>query len=88
MLQIELVYVTKDKNTVHLSVNVQAGTTVLEVIKQSGIEKTHPEILGLPVGIFSKQVSLDTVVKQGDRIEFYRPLIQDPKEKRRIKARS
>ncbi|MFA6303951.1 MAG: RnfH family protein [Legionella sp.] len=88
MLQIELVYVTKDKTTVHLSVNVQEGATVLEVIKQSGIEETHPEILGLPVGIFSKQVALDTVVKQGDRIEFYRPLIQDPKEKRRIKARS
>ncbi len=35
----------------------------------------------MAVGIFSKQVCLETIVREGDRIEIYRPLLIDPKEK-------
>lgn len=38
------------------------------------------------VGIFGKKKSLDTVLRDGDRVELYRPLLADPKESRRRRA--
>ena len=38
------------------------------------------------VGIFSRKVPLDHVLRDGDRIEIYRPLTADPKEMRRQRA--
>ena len=35
------------------------------------------------VGVWGKKVSNDYVLKSGDRVEIYRPLIADPKELRR-----
>jgi putative ubiquitin-RnfH superfamily antitoxin RatB of RatAB toxin-antitoxin module len=39
------------------------------------------------VGIFGHKASLDQVLREGDRVEIYRPLIADPKEARRQRAR-
>ena len=36
-----------------------------------------------PLGIFGKRVKDDTVLRDGDRIEVYRPLVADPKDARR-----
>jgi putative ubiquitin-RnfH superfamily antitoxin RatB of RatAB toxin-antitoxin module len=38
------------------------------------------------VGIYSRPVKLGDVLKEGDRVEIYRPLIADPKELRRQRA--
>jgi hypothetical protein len=38
------------------------------------------------VGIFSRKVPLDHVLRDGDRVEIYRPLICDPKEMRKQRA--
>lgn len=38
------------------------------------------------VGVFSVKKPLDYLVKQGDRVEFYRPLCQDPMKKRQTKV--
>ena len=35
------------------------------------------------IGVWGKKVSSDYVLKSGDRIEIYRPLIADPKDLRR-----
>ena len=87
MVKIELVYVAKDRTTVQIKMNIKQGSTVAEAIMESGIYKSHPEARDLPVGIYAKQVSLETVLKDGDRIEIYRPLALDPKEKRRQRAK-
>lgn len=38
------------------------------------------------VGIFAKKKTPDTVLREGDRVELYRPLLADPKETRRRRA--
>ncbi|WP_420871035.1 RnfH family protein [Herbaspirillum rubrisubalbicans] len=38
------------------------------------------------VGIFGKVKTLETPVRERDRIEIYRPLIADPKQSRRRRA--
>ena len=86
-LTVELVYVHVDQQTLRLQLTLAPGATVADVLLQSAWLQRYPEIKGLSVGIFGTQVSLNRLVKSGDRVEIYRPLIIDPKEKRRQRAR-
>jgi putative ubiquitin-RnfH superfamily antitoxin RatB of RatAB toxin-antitoxin module len=68
---------------------VAPGTTLAQAITISGVAA---RIEGLdPVlcrtGIWGKLRPLETRVREHDRIEIYRPLIADPKEARRKRAR-
>jgi putative ubiquitin-RnfH superfamily antitoxin RatB of RatAB toxin-antitoxin module len=87
MIKIELVYVTADKQAVHLSLELPTGSLVSDALMAAKIHETHPETTACAVGIYAKVVPLDTVLRDGDRIELYRPLAVDPKEKRRRLAR-
>jgi putative ubiquitin-RnfH superfamily antitoxin RatB of RatAB toxin-antitoxin module len=86
-IDIEVVYALPDKQTL-LKQQVAAGTTVLDAIRASGILEKHPEIdiASSKLGIFGKLIKPDTVLREKDRIEIYRPLIADPKEVRRKRA--
>ncbi len=86
-IDIEVVYALPAKQTL-LRQQVAAGTTVLEAVRASGILEIHPEIdiATSKLGIFGKLVKPDTVLREKDRIEIYRPLIADPKEVRRKRA--
>lgn len=87
MVKVELVYVAKDKTIIHQTLQLNAGATVEVALKESGIYSSHPETTSMPVGIFAKRAPLDTVLKDGDRIEIYRSLEFDPKENRRQRAK-
>ncbi|CDZ78036.1 hypothetical protein BN59_02333 [Legionella massiliensis] len=87
MVKAELVYLPVDGEAIHLHLCLEVGSTVAEALEASGLFVTNPEAKGLTVGIFSKQVPLERIVKSGDRIEVYRPLTLDPKEKRRQRAK-
>ena len=65
------------------------GCTIGEAIDRSGIKDEFPEMELNPqaVGIFSKKASIGQALENGDRVEIYRPLIADPKELRKQRAR-
>lgn len=67
---------------------VDEGTMVQTAILQSGIlqQFTEIDLRENKVGIFSRPAKLTDVLKEGDRIEIYRPLLADPKEIRRKRA--
>ncbi|PJG82255.1 RnfH family protein [Caviibacterium pharyngocola] len=67
---------------------VEEGTMVQSAILQSGIlqQFTDIDLRENKVGIFSRPVKLTDQLKDGDRIEIYRPLLADPKEIRRKRA--
>lgn len=67
---------------------VEAGTTIGQAIEQSGVLTEFPDInlATQPVGIYAKKKTLDTVLRERDRIEIYRPLVADPKDSRRRRA--
>ena len=71
-----------------LEVDVAPGTTLEAAIVQSGLLQLVPDIdlAQARVGIYGKLKTLETVVRERDRIEIYRPLIADPKEARRKRA--
>ena len=88
-MEIEVAYATPDKQIL-LSIDVPPGCTVAEAISLSGIREEFPGIELDPkaVGIFSRKVSMDHELKEGDRVEIYRPLVADPKEMRKQRARA
>lgn len=63
-----------------MRLEVPDNSTLADAIQLSGLLKLYPEInLGSQkVGIFGKIASLDTPVKDGDRVEIYRPITVDP----------
>jgi len=64
---------------------VEAGTTLEQAVRLSGVLQAAPEIdlATMAVGIYAKKKTLDTVLREHDRVEIYRPLIADPKNARR-----
>lgn len=87
MINIQLGYAKAEQQLI-LDLSVPPGTTILQAIEASDLIRQMPEIdiSVLRVGIYSKLKTLDTVVREGDRVEIYRPLIADPKESRRRRA--
>lgn len=73
-----------------LRLEVPDGSNVEDAIKLSGLLLQFPEIdLSVQkVGIFGKVVKLDATVKEGDRVEIYRPITADLRavQRRRVEA--
>ncbi|TAN06475.1 MAG: RnfH family protein [Rhodanobacteraceae bacterium] len=69
---------------------VPEGATLADAIEASGIRSARPDI-DLEegrLGVFARKATLATRLRDGDRVEIYRPLRIDPKEARRRRARS
>lgn len=84
----EVVYALRDQQVMAV-LEMEEGASVREAIESSGILRQFPEI-GLVrgrVGIFGKAVDPDSQLRDGDRVEIYRPLEADPKEARRRRVK-
>lgn len=66
------------------------GASVEDAIAASGLREAWPElsISADHIGLFARKVSFDTKLRDGDRVEIYRPLKFDPKDARRRRARA
>ncbi len=84
---VEVAYALTDKQSL-ISLEVEEGSTLKEAIEASGILEQYKQIdLSKDrVGIFSKFATLDTVLREKDRVEIYRPLVADPKKVRKERA--
>ena len=84
---VEVAYALPHKQSL-VSLEVEKGTTLQEAIEASGILDSFEQIdlTKDRVGIFSKFATLDTVLREKDRVEIYRPLIADPKQVRKERA--
>ena len=90
LLHITLCYATPDVD-ISRALSVPPGTTIgaaITAFAASGTLAGLPEIdlATHPVGIYGKKKPLDTVLREHDRIELYRPLVADPKDSRRRRA--
>ncbi len=87
MLTVTLCYATPTEEILR-ALSVAPGTTLGEAITASGLLAELPgfDLATHPVGIFGKKKPLDTVLREHDRIELYRPLVADPKDSRRRRA--
>lgn len=86
-ISVEVVYALPDQQVV-VPLTLPPGTTLTQAVEASGLPARFSEIDTVrgKFGIYSKLAKLDTVLRDRDRVEVYRPLIADPKEVRKQRA--
>lgn len=71
-----------------VEVELAAGSSIGEAVAASGLLDSAESASAptLDLGVFNRPQDPSTVVRDGDRVEIYRPLTVDPKQARRIRA--
>ncbi|MGV6806428.1 MAG: RnfH family protein [bacterium] len=94
-ITVEIAYALPDRQAL-IEISVPEGTTALAAVKTSGILDQFPDIDPgtAKMGIFSQMLGTkglaapeEYVLEERDRVEIYRPLIADPKEVRKQRAK-
>jgi len=81
-LRVEVVYALAQRQDV-VPLRLDEGSTVGEAVAACGLAAA-----GLRYGIAGREVRLDQELRDGDRVELLRPLALEPREARRLRARS
>ena len=88
-MKVEVAYALPHEQKI-IALDVNEECTAYEAVQRSGITEFFPEIDPdkAAMGIFGKALRdpRTAVLKEGDRVEIYRPLIADPKEVRARRA--
>ena len=87
-IAIEVAYALPTKQRI-VKLDVPAGTTALEAVKQSQLDTVFEDLEisdDIKLGVWGKSVTADRVLASGERVEIYRPLLADPKEVRKKRA--
>jgi len=83
-MNVVVCYAQADRQ-IWVRLDVPDGSTISKAIELSGVLTQYPEIdlESQKVGIFGKISKLDTVIKEGDRVEIYRKITADPQQVQR-----
>ena len=86
-INVEVVYALADVQEL-AQLTLPEGCTVAQAIAASGLLEKYPEIdlKKNKLGVFAKLAKAETMLRDRDRVEIYRPLIADPKEVRKQRA--
>lgn len=86
-MSVELIHLLRDQQW-RWQGDYRPGMTARELVERSGVLKVFPELnaADLRLGIFGQCCEADSPLRDGDRVEIYRPLINDPKKARRQRA--
>jgi uncharacterized protein len=70
-----------------IELDLPATATVADALAAAGLEGRFPEIdfTAVHVGIWSRRCTREARLREGDRVEIYRPLEADPKQMRRAR---
>jgi putative ubiquitin-RnfH superfamily antitoxin RatB of RatAB toxin-antitoxin module len=81
-------YATRDEQFLW-TIDVPEAATVADVLAAAREQTKRDDVPWerADVGIFGQTCTLRDVPRDGDRIEIYRPLKQDPRERRRDRVR-
>lgn len=83
LITVEVIHATPDAQVLH-STRLPAGSTVADALAATLARQVAPaELQSLAVGVWGRVVDRSFRLRQGDRVELYRPLKQDPRAARR-----
>ena len=87
LVSIEVACATPEKQLI-IKLEVPPGTGARAAVELSAIQEEFPQldIQGCAIGVFGEVVNEEYPLKDHDRVEVYRPLINDPRDKRRSLA--
>ena len=88
-LHCEVAYARPDRQWI-VAVVLPNGATAMDALRASQLPTLCPEIApeSAVLGIFGKVVPADHRVREGDRVEIYRPLAADPRDARRARVKA
>ena len=84
-IAVEIVYALPDRQVLR-RIMLPDGSTVEDAIRVSGLRAAFPGMDTTRAGIHGQPVPATTILRDGDRVEIYRPLRADPKDVRRKRA--
>jgi uncharacterized protein len=87
-VRVEVVYALPQRQEL-VQLQLPSGATARQAVEASGLLQKYPDIEldgRNKLGIFAKLSKPDTVLRDRDRVEIYRPLIADPKAVRKKRA--
>jgi putative ubiquitin-RnfH superfamily antitoxin RatB of RatAB toxin-antitoxin module len=85
-MRVELVYAQPQRSIVK-GLLLPPGATLADALAAASAEDfPDVDLVNSPVGIFGKVARRDVKLNDGDRIEIYRPLQEEPKLARRKRA--
>jgi uncharacterized protein len=89
-ITVVVAYSPAPRQVEQVSVTLTAPATVADALRASGLLERHPEIEPgrHDIGVWGKLRAPADALRDGDRVELYRPLKVDPKEARRQRQRS
>lgn len=84
LISVEVAYATPDRQLI-ASLTLPTDSTAEQAISASDMLQQFPEIdlSRQKIGIFGQVCKLDKLLTDGDRVEIYRPLQQNPMDARR-----
>lgn len=84
-IAITVVYSGLQREVIEVVLQVEEGCTVAQVLQTEGLLATlsADALPAVGLGIWGRRVSVGHVLREGDRLELYRPLTVDPKVARR-----
>ena len=87
-IRVEVVYALPESQAL-IPLSLPAGSRAAEAVQASGLLARFPELSVLPpMAVFGRLVTATTVLGDGDRLELLRPLLADPKQRRRERVRA
>ncbi len=87
-MRVSLAWSARDGVGDEVALSLPAGATALDAIRAAGLLEPPGAIdpSTQALGVWGRACTPATPLKEGDRVEVYRPLALDPKEARRQRA--
>jgi putative ubiquitin-RnfH superfamily antitoxin RatB of RatAB toxin-antitoxin module len=86
MLRIEVAAALAPREVACTVLALPAGATVRDALQGADLLASGAGLApGWTCGVWSRRCALDRALRDGDRVELYRPLTVDPKEARRLR---
>ncbi len=88
-IHVVVMYSPAPRSVSEWTVELTHGATLLVALEASGLLKDFPDVdvHTADTGIWGRKARLEKVLRDGDRVEIYRPLKVDPKVARRERFR-
>ena len=88
-MHVSVVYSPAARQVREWQLELAPGATMLQALQASGLVGAFPELdlREAGVGVWGRKARLEQVLRDGDRVEVYRPLQVDPKLARRERFR-
>jgi len=87
VIRVEIVY-AQQQGSIVKSIKVAPGALIADALRLAALDEDFQgvDLANATVGIYGSVASRDRPLKDGDRIEIYRPLAEEPKLARRKRA--